>query len=71
MTTTLALAPLLLVLGLLASGRVGALMAGLAGLAATLAVSGMLLWPDGGAAADRADIGLVEIDELLAVGEIA
>jgi len=48
MTTTLALLPLLLVLGLLASGRVGALIAGLAGLAATLAVSAALLWPDGG-----------------------
>ena len=51
MTTTLALVPLLIVLGLLASGRVGALTAGLAGLAATLAVSATLLWPGGGAAA--------------------
>src|SRR5687767_2377867 len=49
MTTTLALLPLLLVLGLLASGRVGALTAGLAGLAATLAVSALLLWPTDGA----------------------
>src|SRR4029450_6717949 len=36
MTTLLALAPLLLVLGLLASGRASALVAGLAGLSATL-----------------------------------
>jgi len=50
MTTTLALLPLLLVLGLLASGRSGALIAGLAGLAATLAVSAVLLWPQGAAA---------------------
>jgi lactate permease len=47
MTTTLALLPLLLVLGLLASGRSGALIAGLAGLAATLAVSALLVWPEG------------------------
>ena len=39
MTTLLALLPLLLVLGLLASGRVGALVAGLAGLSATLVAS--------------------------------
>ena len=39
MTTLLALAPLLLVLGLLASGRAGALVAGLAGLTATLAAA--------------------------------
>lgn len=39
MTTLLALLPLLLVLGLLASGRVSALVAGLAGLSATLAAS--------------------------------
>jgi lactate permease len=50
MTTTLALLPLLLVLGLLASGRSGALTAGLAGLAATFAVSALLLWPHGPAA---------------------
>jgi lactate permease len=50
MTTTLALLPLLLVLGLLASGRTGALMAGLAGLLATLAVSALLIWPHGPAA---------------------
>src|SRR5688500_2798080 len=50
MTTTLALLPLLLVLGLLASGRAGALVAGLAGLAATFAVSALLLWPEGGPA---------------------
>ncbi len=40
MSTTLALLPLFLVIVLLASGRVGALVAGTAGLAATLAVSG-------------------------------
>ena len=39
MTTLLALLPLLLVLGLLASGRASALAAGLAGLLATLAAS--------------------------------
>src|SRR6188508_3027614 len=50
MTTTLALLPLLLVLGLLASGRSGALVAGLAGLLATFAVSALLLWPQGPAA---------------------
>jgi lactate permease len=50
MTTTLSLLPLLLVLGLLASGRTGALMAGLAGLLATLAVSAVLIWPQGPAA---------------------
>jgi lactate permease len=38
-TTLLSLAPLLLVIGLLASGRATALTAGLAGLAATLAVA--------------------------------
>src|SRR3954453_20533086 len=47
MTTTLALLPLLLVLGLLASGRTGALIAGLAGLLATFAVSALLIWPQG------------------------
>lgn len=40
MSTVLALLPFLLVLGLLASGRASALTAGLAGLAATIAVSG-------------------------------
>ena len=40
MSTALALLPLLLVLVLLASGRVSALVAGLAGLAATVAASG-------------------------------
>lgn len=50
MTTTLALLPLLLVLGLLASGRTGALIAGLSGLLATLAVSALLIWPQGSAA---------------------
>ena len=43
MTTLLALLPLLLVLGLLASGRASALVAGLAGLSATLAVSAVLV----------------------------
>ncbi len=43
MTTTLALLPLLLVLALLASGRASALVAGLAGLAATLAASATLV----------------------------
>jgi lactate permease len=38
-TTLLALLPLLLVMGLLASGRVGSLVAGLAGLSATLLAS--------------------------------
>lgn len=50
MTTTLALLPLLLVLGLLASGRTGALIAGLWGLLATLAASAVLIWPQGPAA---------------------
>ena len=43
MTTTLALLPLLLVLGLLASGRASALVAGLAGLSATLAASAVIV----------------------------
>lgn len=43
MSTALALLPLLLVVVLLASGRAGALVAGLAGLAATVAVSGASL----------------------------
>lgn len=43
MTTFLALLPLLLVLGLLASGRASALVAGLAGLAATLLASFVIL----------------------------
>jgi hypothetical protein len=43
MTTLLSLLPLLLVLGLLASGRASALVAGLAGLAATLAASATLV----------------------------
>ncbi|MBL0899828.1 MAG: L-lactate permease [Reyranella sp.] len=47
MTTLLSLLPLLLVLGLLASGRASALVAGLAGLAATLAASATLVMPDG------------------------
>ena len=52
MTTLLSLLPLLLVLGLLASGRASALVAGLAGLAATLAASAALVMqapgPEGG-----------------------
>lgn len=51
MTTTLALLPLLLVLGLLATGRVSALTAGLAGLAATLAASATLVLSADGPAA--------------------
>ena len=43
MTTLLALLPLLLVLGLLASGRASALVAGSPGLSATLAVSAVLV----------------------------
>jgi len=42
-TTLLALLPLLLVLGLLASGRASALVAGLAGLSATLAASAVIV----------------------------
>ena len=51
MTTLLSLLPLLLVIALLASGRVSALVAGLAGLAATLAASATLVMgsaPDAG-----------------------
>lgn len=43
MNTLLALLPLLLVLGLLASGRASALVAGLAGLSATLAASAIIV----------------------------
>ena len=43
MTTVFALLPLLLVLGLLASGRASALVAGLAGLSATLAASAVIV----------------------------
>jgi lactate permease len=43
MTTLLALTPLLIVLGLLASGRASALVAGLAGLSATLAASAVIV----------------------------
>lgn len=43
MTTILALLPLLLVLGLLASGRASALVAGLVGLSATLAASAVIV----------------------------
>ena len=43
MATLLALLPLLIVIGLLASGRASALVAGLAGLSATLAASITLL----------------------------
>jgi lactate permease len=42
MSMLLALLPFLLVLGLLASGRAGALSAGIAGLAATIVVSGVV-----------------------------
>ena len=51
MTTLLSLLPLLLVLGLLASGRASALVAGLAGLAATLAASATLVLQSNGPAA--------------------
>jgi lactate permease len=51
MTTLLALLPLLLVLGLLASGRVSALVAGLAGLSATLAASFIIVLQSRGSAA--------------------
>jgi lactate permease len=51
MTTLLSLLPLLLVLGLLASGRASALVAGLAGLAATLAASATLVLQSEGPAA--------------------
>ena len=51
MTTFLSLLPLLLVLGLLASGRASALVAGLAGLAATLAASAALVMQAEGPAA--------------------
>ena len=51
MTTLLSLLPLLLVLGLLASGRASALVAGLAGLAATLAASATLVLQAEGPAA--------------------
>jgi lactate permease len=47
-TTLLALLPLLLVLGLLASGRAGALVAGLAGLSATLAASAVIVTQEQG-----------------------
>ena len=50
MTTLLALLPLLLVLGLLASGRVSALVAGLAGLSATLAASFIIVLQSRGSA---------------------
>ena len=55
MTTFLSLLPLLLVIALLASGRVSALVAGLAGLAATLAASATLVMGSGmGSATDVA-----------------
>jgi lactate permease len=54
MTTTLALLPLLLVLALLASGRASALVAGLAGLAATLAASATLVMAAGDAGGPEA-----------------
>ena len=50
MTTLLALLPLLLVLSLLASGRVSALVAGLAGLSATLAASFIIVLQSRGSA---------------------
>ena len=46
-----ALIPLLLVLGLLASGRAGALVAGLAGLAGDARRARLLIWPQAPAAA--------------------
>ena len=51
MTTALALLPLLLVLGLLASGRASAMVAGVAGLGTTLVVSAFLTAQQQGAAA--------------------
>ncbi|MBI3197870.1 MAG: L-lactate permease [Rhodospirillales bacterium] len=51
MTTSLALLPLLLVIGLLASGRASALVAGLAGLSATLAASAVIVTQQQGGAA--------------------
>ena len=48
MTTLLALLPLLLVIGLLASGRASALVAGLAGLSATLAASAVIVTQERG-----------------------
>ena len=51
MTAALALIPLILVLALLGSGRAGSLAAGLAGLAATVAVAGGLAIADSGPAA--------------------
>lgn len=51
MTTLLALLPLLLVLGLLASGRASALAAGLAGLLATLAATLVIVGQRGGGSA--------------------
>ena len=50
MTTLLALLPLLLVLGLLASGRVSALVAGFAGLSATLLASFVIVLQASGSA---------------------
>ncbi len=57
MPTFLSLLPFLLVLGLLASGRAGALAAGLVGLAATIAVAGAV----SGALANLATLLLREI----------
>ena len=56
MTTVLALLPLLLVLGLLASGRASALVAGLAGLAATLCASAALVMGSDGSAGGPAAV---------------
>ena len=58
MNSFLALAPLLLVLALLASGRVGALVAGAAGLAATLAVSVLAFGASGALLAREIPAGL-------------
>jgi lactate permease len=57
-TTLLALAPLLLVVGLLASGRATALGAGLAGLGATLAVAVLVLAASGELLAREVPAGL-------------
>lgn len=58
MDSLLALLPLLLVLGLLGSGRAGSLVAGAVGLAATLAVSAVFLARGGGPAGGSNATGL-------------
>jgi lactate permease len=58
MTTAFALAPLLLVIGLLASGRASSLVAGLAGLAATLVVALLAFGADGPLLAHEIPAGL-------------